>query len=371
MAKDYYKTLGIEKSASKEEIKKAYRKFAKKYHPDINKDTGSKEKMQDINEAYSILSDETKRSNYDRFGDAGEAFAGGHGNFTGEEIFEGFEDIFSNFFGGNIFGGRRRRGPRRGADLKYELDIDFEEAVFGVKKKITVTKHDSCKSCKGTGAEDGELNNCETCQGRGAIRKQFRTPFGVMAQTTTCPECRGLGKIAKKECKECRGKGRVKKTKTITVTIPEGVDTGSVLRLSGEGEAGEVGAPSGDLYVEIHSKPHKIFEREGEDIYLEYPLSFSQVALGDEVKVPTLHGEVKMKIPSGTQSHTVFRLKNKGVPRTHGYGQGDQHVRVVVKTPEKLNKKQKQLFKDLAKENKEKLQIEKDFFTKVRDVLLD
>jgi molecular chaperone DnaJ len=367
MAKDYYNLLGVSKSSSKEEIKKAYKKLAKKYHPDINKESGAAENFKEVNEAFSVLGDDNKRSNYDRFGSA-EAFQqGGFGNFNFEDAF----DIFNSFFGGNPFS-TRGNYQKRGADLEYTLDITFEEAAFGTEKKVEVTKNDPCSACRGTGAEKGELEKCPTCNGSGMEKKVFRTPFGMMSQSTTCTGCNGQGRTAKKECGECHGAGIEKKKKILSVKIPAGIDNGSTLKLSNEGEAGLRGAPQGDLYMEIHIKPHNLFERHGNDIYLEYPISYSQAALGTEVKVPTLHGDIKMKIPPGTQSHTVFRLNGKGIAYLDGYGNGDQHVRVIVKTPEKLTKNQKECLKKYAKDEQELKPIkkEKNFFQKVKEAFV-
>ncbi|MBL7051887.1 MAG: molecular chaperone DnaJ [Nanoarchaeota archaeon] len=361
---DYYKTLGIGKNATKEEIKKAYKKLAKKYHPDLNKnDAKSSEKFKEINEAYSALSDETKRSNYDRFGSAG-AQQHSHG-------FEGFQsrdfgdisDIFDSVFG---FGGQRSRKVRRkGQSLKVELELSFKEAVFGIEKKIKVSRYESCDTCEGLGGK-GEVK-CATCKGVGHQRKNFRTPFGVFAQTATCNTCGGTGNVLKHTCKDCKGNCKVKNTSSITVKVPAGISDGQTLRLSGEGEAGNHGGPSGDLFVEVYVTPDEMFERKGDDIHLDYPISFSQAALGDTVQVPTIRGKVKMKIPAGTQSSTLMKLKEEGVDNVNGYGKGDQIVRICVKTPTKLSANMKKLLKDFAKENKEKLKIEKGFFEKIKD----
>ncbi len=366
MAKDYYKILGVGKDASKEEIKKAYKNLAKKHHPDLNKESGSAEKFKEINEAYTALSDDTKRSNYDRFGDSGEQFSGFQGGNFNEEM---FSDIFDNFFGDSIFG-EGRKGQRKGADLKYEIEISFEEAAFGTKKKIGISKLGRCDKCEGTGAENGKVTSCETCGGHGSMRQQMRTPFGIIQQRVMCPVCRGRGKVAKNACKECNGKGRKKISKSITISIPAGVDNGSTLRVVDEGEAGEFGSSTGNLYIEIYVKPHEIFERDGNNIMLEVPISFAQAALGDEIKVPTLEGEVTMKLPAGTQSHSMFRLKSKGIPFLDGYGRGDEIVKIIVKTPKSLSQKQKKLLHEFAQENKENLKIEKGFFDKVKDALI-
>ncbi|MDD4878751.1 MAG: molecular chaperone DnaJ [Candidatus Nanoarchaeia archaeon] len=371
MSKDYYKTLGVKKEASEDEIKSAYKSLAKKYHPDLNKEASASEKFKEVNEAYSVLGDKTKRQNYDRFGSE-QGQQGFQGGFSGFEGFGNFGmddafDIFESFFGGSPFSSSRRRRQARGADLEYSMDISFEEAAFGAEKKIEFEKNVPCAECNGTGSEGGQTEICPVCKGQGMVKKVFRTPFGMMAQTASCHECGGEGEVAKSKCRKCSGKGIVKKTKAITVNIPAGVESNSTLRVAGEGEAGERGTVSGNLYIELNVKPHKLFEREGADIYLEYPISISQAALGDEVKVPTLHGDVSMKIPAGTQSETVFKLKGKGVHYLNSDGFGDELVKVVVKIPEKLSKKQKELLEEFASENNEKLKPRKGLFGKVRD----
>ncbi len=366
MSKDYYKTLGVNKDASKEEIKKAYRTLAKKYHPHLNKETSSEEKMKELNEAYSVLGDDTKRSNYDRFGTAGEQFSGFQGGFSGESIFDIFEDIFE---GNPFFGGRRRRRARAGSDLHDEIELTFDEAVHSTERKVKVTRADRCPECDGTGAEKGQMDSCSECNGTGTVRKQLRTPFGYFSQTSTCRTCRGTGQIPKNKCKKCGGKAHVKATKTINVKIPAGVENGSTLRVRGEGNAGEPSAPNGDLYISIFVSPHKYFQRDGMNILLDFPITISQATLGDDIEVPTIYGKVNMKIPSGTQSHTVFRLKDKGIHfRSH---EGDMLVRIIVTIPKKLSAKQKQLFKDLGGTTKEKPKLGKGFLEKVKDALLD
>ncbi|MAG78399.1 molecular chaperone DnaJ [archaeon] len=350
---DYYDTLGVKKGCSKEEIKKAYKTLAKKYHPDLNKDNPQAEqKFKEINEAYSALSDENKRANYDRFGSTGEQFSG-----YNQRGFEGFDmgDIFNSFFGG----GTTRK--QRGRNLKAELELTFNEAVFGTKKEIKITKYDQCKECNGKGGKD--TISCPDCGGSGRIKKSYRTPFGTFAQTATCQNCQGSGESVKHICKDCQGTGKIRATKKVKVKVPKGVDDGTTLRISNEGEYGEAGF--GDLYVELFVQPHEIFERKDDDIFLELPISFSQAALGDQIKVPTIREKVKMKIPPGTQSGTIMRLKGEGVENVNGYGNGDQHVKIQVVTPKKINKTQKDLLKRLAKENKEELKIKKGFFEKL------
>ena len=339
--RDYYEILGVSKDASADEIKKIYRKLALQYHPDRNKDAGAEEKFKEISEAYAVLSDSEKRSQYDRFGHAGI-----DGQYSAEDIFRGadfggFGDIFEMFFGG---GRRGPRGPRRGTDLQYDLYVTFEEAAFGVRKDIDIPRTENCSSCSGTGAKQGTSpKRCPTCGGTGQVRTTHST-FGMQfVSTTACSTCHGRGQIIEFPCPECGGSGRVRKRRKLTVNVPAGADSGLGLRLSGEGEAGEPGAPPGDLYVVIHVMEHRYFKRVDYDVISELSISFPQAALGADVMVETLHGKVKMNIPTGTQTHSVFRLKGKGIQHLHGHGKGDQLVRVVIKTPTKLSKDQKEL----------------------------
>ncbi len=351
--KDYYKILGVSKDASKEDIKKAYKKLAKKFHPDINKDPDAADKFKEVSEAASVLGDDQKRAQYDNYGSDGMKFSNDFGGFDFSDFMRGnsfdFDDIFDSFFGGgSIFGGRGRpRGPGRGANLRFDLDITLEDAAFGVTKNIIVPKLERCTKCNGTGAEsNSDIRTCDVCKGTGSVRQTRRTPFGIFATTSACDRCRGTGKVIKNHCTLCDGEGRIEKNKRIEIKVPEGVDEGMRLRVTGEGEAGEMGAPPGDLFVIIHVKPHEVFKREGNDIKLDYPIRFAQAALGDEVNVPTLKEPVKMKIPPGTQTGTVFRLRGKGIPFLNSYGKGDQHVKVIVEVPEKLTKKQKELISE-------------------------
>jgi molecular chaperone DnaJ len=348
--RDYYEVLGISKSASKDDIKKAYRKLSKKYHPDINKETDAAEKFKEVKEAYEVLSDDQKRAHYDQFGhtDPNQGFGGygGGGDFGG---FGGFEDIFNTFFGG---GGTRRRdpnAPRQGADLQYTMTVSFEEAAFGKETDIEIPREETCETCHGTGAKPGTSpETCAHCHGTGQLNIEQNTPFGRIVNRKTCHYCNGTGKEIKNKCATCGGMGKVKKRRKIHVKIPAGIDDGQQLRMAGQGEAGINGGPAGDLYVVFHVRSHEFFEREGDDIYCEMPLTFVQAALGDEIEVPTLHGKVKLKIPAGTQTGTKFRLKGKGVPNIRGYGTGDQHVIVRIITPSKLSEKQKLLLKEFA-----------------------
>jgi len=358
--RDYYDVLGVSKSADAQEIKKAYRKLAMKYHPDRNPDDkDAEEKFKEINEAYEVLSDESKRSTYDQFGHDGLNGQGGFGGggFGGGQGFGGFEDIFGDMFG-DIFGGggfggsgRQRRGPQRGADIRQGVTISFEEAAFGKKTSIKINRSEGCDACGGSGAKPGtSKKTCPTCNGAGQVRSVQRTPFGNIASTRTCSTCDGSGEVIDSPCTKCHGKGSVRKTKTIEVDIPAGIDDGQMIKLSGQGEVGEKGAPRGDLYILVSVKPHDLFTREGNDIYFEMPITFVQAALGDEIEVPTLDGKVKYTIPEGTQTGTVFRLKEKGIPKIRGNSRGDQYVKVVVEVPKKLNETQKDLLKQFAVE---------------------
>ncbi len=352
MAKrDYYEVLGVERNASETEIKKAYRKLARQYHPDVNPgDKTAEEKFKEINEAYEVLSDPEKRARYDQFGHAGtdpNGF-GGFGGFGGAGDFAGFGDIFDMFFGGA--GQRTNRGPQVGSDLRLDLVLTFEEAAFGVEKDIELPRLENCPTCEGTGAKPGTRPaTCPKCQGTGQVRYTQKTMLGHFQTIKTCPECGGEGKVITTPCPQCHGKGKVRRTRKLHIKIPAGVDTGSRIRLAGEGEAGLRGGPPGDLYVYIEVKPHEIFERHGDDIYLEMPITFVQAALGDEIKVPTLEGKATLRIPEGTQTGTIFRLRGQGIPHLKGSGRGDQHVKVVVVTPTKLSEDQKKLLREFAK----------------------
>lgn len=362
MTKDYYDILGVSKDASKEEIRKAYKKLAKKYHPDINKEEGAAEKFKEINEAASVLGDDQKRSQYDRVGPEGMK---GTGDFSGFDYSDfmrdsfDFGDIFDQFFGGGggFFGGggRARHGPQRGSDLRFDMEISLEEAAKGMSRTILVPKLETCDRCNGLGAEsEADIRACDECHGTGQVRTTRRTPFGIFQTASPCRTCGGTGKIVKDPCKKCDGEGRVRQEKKIKVRVPAGVADGMRLRISGEGEAGERGAPSGDLYVVIHVRPHEYFERDGNDLYIEVPVSFPQAALGDEIEVPTLEGKATLKIPAGTQTGTVFRMKGKGITNLHGYGKGNQNVKVYVEVPKRLTKRQKELLKEFDDSKKKK-----------------
>ncbi len=346
MAKeDYYQLLGVEKNASDAEIKKSYRRLAMKYHPDRNKDDSgvSEEKFKQVKEAYEVLSDQKKRAAYDQFGHAGvdPTMGGGAGGFGGAE---GFSDIFGDVFG-DIFGGRgHRSGVQRGADLRYNLELTLEEAVAGTEVKIRIPVMIACSECNGSGAKKGSSPvTCSTCQGHGQVRMQQ----GFFSIQQTCPTCNGTGKQIKDPCRKCHGQGRVKETKTLSVKVPAGVDTGDRIRLAGEGEAGEHSGPAGDLYVEIQVKEHEIFTRDGSNLYCEVPISFPTACLGGELQVPTLDGKVKLKIPAETQTGKLFRMRGKGVKPVRGGGSGDLLCRIQVETPVNLTKEQKEWVRQL------------------------
>jgi len=357
--RDYYEILGISKDATETEIKKAYRKLAMKYHPDKNKEDDAEGKFKEISEAYAVLSDEEKREQYDRFGHAGI-----DGRYSQEDIFRnadfgGFDDlgdILGSIFGrgggfGGFggFGGQPRNGPQRGSDLRYDLKITLEDAANGLDTTINVPRAEGCETCNGTGAKAGTSpKQCSACHGSGQMTRARDTPFGRFMSTSTCSACGGMGEIIDDPCPACKGTGKTKKVKKISVKIPKGADNGLRLKVRGEGEGGTRGGPAGDLYVVVHVEPHELFERGGDDILYELPITFSQAALGDDVMVPTLHGKVKMSIKAGTQTHSILRLKGKGMPHLHGRGQGDQLVRVIVETPVNLSSEQKDLFKKFA-----------------------
>ncbi|QWU15014.1 molecular chaperone DnaJ [Paenibacillus sophorae] len=344
--RDYYEVLGLGKNASEDEIKKAYRKLARQYHPDVNKASDAEAKFKEVKEAYDVLSDPQGRARYDQYGhiDPNQGMGGG---FGGGDFGGGLGDIFDMFFGG---GGRRDpNAPQRGNDLQYTMTIEFKEAVFGKETDITIPRTETCDTCFGSGAKPGtKPQTCSVCHGSGQQEVVQNTPLGRMVNRRPCSNCGGTGKIIKEKCSTCGGGGRVKKQRKIHVRIPAGVDDGAQLRMSGEGEGGLRGGPAGDLYIVIRVKPHDFFVREDDDILCEVPLTFAQAALGDEIEIPTLTEKVKLKIPAGTQTGTFFRLKGKGVPRLRGNGIGDQHVRVIVVTPSKLSDEQKDLLRQFA-----------------------
>ncbi len=350
---DYYELLGVDRNADESELKRAYRKMAMKYHPDRNPDDKDAEaKFKEVNEAYEILSDKEKRNLYDQFGHAGvNQNMGGGGYSSG---FGGFEDIINEMFGGGggfggFGGGSRRQGPRKGQDMRVDITLTFEEAAFGKKEKIEFYRTEECPTCHGDGAEPGtSVHTCSKCNGTGEMRVSQRSLFGETISVRACDACNGKGKTFEKACHTCKGKGRVKKKRTVEVDIPAGAFNGAQMSLRAEGDLGHRGGPRGDVIVVIRVQPHKEFKRDGNDIFLEMPISYAQAVLGDEVDVPTLDGKVQFKIPPGTASGKQFRLKGKGVPVLNGYGRGDQYVRVFVEVPKNLNSKQKSALKAFA-----------------------
>lgn len=373
--RDYYEVLGVAKGASSEELKKAYRKLAVKYHPDKNPDNKeAEEKFKEASEAYEVLSDQKKRGAYDQFGHAGVDGMGGFGNggfqggFSGGNFNDVFSDIFGDIFGG---GGGASRGRRRGRtgvpgeDLQQELDITFLEAAQGTTKRTSVWREVTCGACSGTGSKSGKADSCGTCHGSGEVHYQQ----GFFTVARTCPDCNGEGIKISDPCSSCKGKGRTQKQTDIEVKIPAGIDTGQRLRISGEGNSGVRGGHTGDLYILVHVRSHPLFDRDGDDILCDVPVSFAQAALGGDVQVPTVNGKVEVKVPSGTQSHKLLRLKGKGFPRLGGYGNGDQIVRIIVETPTNLSSKEKDLLRELDQSYNEKSStMTKGFMNKVKDL---
>ncbi len=369
--RDYYEVLGVSRDANEDELKKAYRRLAIQLHPDRNPgDKQAEERFKEINEAYQVLSDAEKRAQYDRYGHAafeGMRGAGGFGGFGGFDFTQGFEEVFSDIFGDFFGAGRGGSRARRGEDLRYDLEIDFEEAARGTEKTIKLTRFVTCETCKGSrSASPGGVRNCPNCRGSGQVRMQQ----GFFSISTTCGQCRGEGKIIVEPCAACHGQGRTRKVQSLSVRIPPGVDTGSRLRVGGAGEAGFRGGSSGDLYVVIHVRDHPIFVRQGNDVIVEVPVSFPQAALGAELEVPTLDGKVKVKVAAGTQSGKILRLKGKGVPDLHGYGRGDQLVKVVVETPRRLTARQRELLEEFAQISGEELHhpMAKGFVDKIKEM---
>ncbi len=368
--RDYYQVLGVERGATEDQIKKAFRQLARQYHPDVNKNSDAEVRFKEINEAYEVLSDREKRTMYDRFGHTGpQAGFGGYGDFSG---FGGIEDIFESFFGGMRGGSSVRQGPARGADLRYDLTIEFEEAIFGCEQDITISRHESCPQCQGSGAEPGtQPIRCPQCNGTGEVRRQQQTILGSFIQVAQCPRCRGEREIVTTPCTECRGQKVVLTERTISVDIPAGVDDGTRIRLSGEGEPGLRGGPPGNLYVVLRVRPHEIFRRNDHDVVLELDINVAQATLGDKIKVPGLDGDEELLVPAGTQGGEVFRLKGKGVPHLRRNGRGDQLVVVHVVTPTKLTVEQRRLFDELGKTLGGEVvhQPEKGLFQKLKDTL--
>lgn len=376
--KDYYDLLGVEKTASENDIKKAYRKLAMKYHPDKYSNASEKEKKEaeekfkEINEAYQVLSDPDKKSKYDRFGHAafenGGAGAGGFGGFEG---FGNAEDIFSSFFGGGSpFGGSRRRGPEPGADLRVDVTLTLEEVANGVEKEINYRRQAKCKTCNGSGAEpNSNMKTCDKCNGKGKVKVTQRTVFGDFQSIEECDKCKGKGKIPEKKCKNCNGTGLERETVKKTVKIPIGIEDGQRLRLSGMGDASTEGGPNGDLYIFIHVKEHDLFIRHDDDIICEVPITFAKATLGGEVDIPTLRGKKSIKIPAGTQNGKVFRLKGEGINNPRSYQGGDQLVKIIIEVPTNLNDTQKELLQKFDESLKDKnYKMNKTFLEKLKDI---
>lgn len=363
--RDYYEVLGVARNAGEQDIKSAYRKLAVKYHPDKNPgDKPAEEKFKEAAEAYSVLSDSDKRRQYDTYGHQGAA-GGGFGGFD-PAVFTGFEDILGDFFGfGDVLGGgrRRRSGPQPGQDLRFDVELTFEQAAHGYETKVRVPRMENCEGCGGSGSTTGSRATCPSCHGRGQVRYQQ----GFFSISRTCSHCQGEGRIVKDACSTCRGHGRTRKERTLSLKIPAGVDNGSRLRLQGEGDAGPDGGRRGDLYVFIHVQEHEFFKREDNNVYCTIPISFAQAALGDTLRVPTIHGEETLKIPEGTQTGTVFRLEGKGIPSLDGYGRGDQYVAVNITVPRRLTREQKRLLQEFAELSKAEGE-DKTVFEKVKDI---
>ena len=352
--RDYYEVLGISKGASEDEIKRAYKKMARKYHPDLNPgNKEAEEKFKEVNEAYEVLSDANKKARYDQYGHAGvdPNFGAGGGGFDGGFDFGDLGDIFGSFFGGGFGGGRRTNpnAPQRGESIRMSLTISFEEAAFGCQKEVTVDRMEECGTCHGSGCATGTTPEiCPDCHGTGQVQIRRQTPMGVFATTSACAKCGGKGKIIHQPCPDCRGSGAVRRRKTIQASIPAGIDNGQTISIRGQGHAGKNGGPAGDLLITITVRPHEIFRREGTSVLCDAPITFAQAVLGAELEIPTIDGKVKYELPEGTQSGTTFRLKGKGIPAINGRGRGDQYVTVYIETPRNLNREQKEALKKFA-----------------------
>lgn len=371
--RDYYEILGVPRNASTDDLKAAFRRLARQYHPDVNKAADAEERFKEINEAYAVLSDADKRAAYDRFGHAGVRGAGGAPDFTTVD-FSDFADIFGDLFGFGGFGRTSRRArnqPRRGADLQVNLELTFEEAVFGVEKEIEVTRDEVCSTCSGSGAEPGTTPvRCPACNGTGEVRQVRQTILGSMVQVATCPTCNGQGETIQTPCRTCSGRGLERKTRRKGINIPAGVDSGTQIRLSGEGQPGVNGGPNGNLYVAVNVKQHKYFRRREDDILLDLEINVAQAALGAEVDIPTVDGQTVLKIPAGTQPGKVLRLRARGVPHLRSTGRGDQLVIVNIAVPAKLTNEQRQLFEQLAKSlGSEVRPQERSFFDWLKETL--
>ena len=373
--RDYYEVLGIQKGASEDEIKKAYKKLARKYHPDMNPgDKEAEEKFKEINEANEVLSDPTKKARYDQFGFAGVdpnygAGGGGWGDGAAGFDFGDLGDIFGSFFGGGFGGAQQRRnGPQRGESIRMSVSVSFTEAAFGCDKDVTLERSEQCPSCHGNGCAEGTTPEiCPECRGSGTVQVRRQTPMGVFATTATCTKCGGSGKIIHQPCAECHGNGRVHKRRTVKVSIPAGIDNGQTISLRGQGHAGKNGGPNGDLLITVMVKPHDLFRRDGTSVFCEAPITFTQAVLGAELEIPTIDGKVKYTIPEGTQTGTVFRLRGKGIPVLNGRGRGDQYVTVTIETPRNLNKEQKDALRKFSEALGEgNYEQQKSFFKKFK-----
>ena len=371
--RDYYEVLGVTKGASEDEIKKAYKKMARKYHPDLNPgDKDAEEHFKEVNEAYEVLSDPDKKARYDQYGHAGvdPNFGAGAG-FDGNFDFGDLGDIFGSFFGGGFGGGGRRtnpNAPQRGESIRMSLAISFEEAAFGCEKAVTVERLEQCETCHGNGCAPGTTPEvCPDCRGTGQVQVRRQTPMGVFATSSPCPKCGGKGQIIHQPCKDCHGSGTVRRRKTIQASIPAGIDNGQTISIRGQGNAGKNGGPAGDLLIVVAVRPHEIFRREGTSVLCEAPITFTQAVLGGELEIPTIDGKVKYTIPEGTQSGTTFRLKGKGIPGLNGRGRGDQYVTVNIETPRNLNREQKEALRKFSELLGEKNYEEhKGFFGKFK-----
>ena len=374
--RDYYEVLGVEKNAAEDQIKKAFRKLAAKYHPDVNHEADAEEKFKEINEAYEVLSDPDKRARYDQYGFAGvdpnfnaggnpfEGFGGGFGGFSG---FGDLGDIFGDFFGGGSRSSRGGSRAARGENIVSQVEVTFEEAAFGTKKEINVSRIENCDQCGGSGCASGfQPETCPQCRGTGQVRTTQSFMGMTMQSTAACPTCGGKGKLIKNPCTRCKGKGKIKRSHKLNVDIPAGIDDGQAFRISGQGNAGSNGGPSGDLMVTVRIRPHELFTRDGANVYCEMPISFAQAACGAEIEVPTLDGKVRYNVPEGTQTGTVFRLKGKGIPYVGYKNRGDQYVTVVVETPTRLTQQQKDLLRQFDSATEKAQPKKKSFFDKLK-----
>ncbi|MBT3390033.1 MAG: molecular chaperone DnaJ [Chloroflexi bacterium] len=373
MPRDYYEILGVPKGSSADELKSAFRGLARQYHPDVSKEPDAEERFKEINEAYAVLSDQEKRAAYDRYGHAGVQGAGGVPDWTSVDFSDIFEELFGFGFGG--FGGRSssrsRNAPRRGADLQYRVQLSFEEAVFGIEKEIEISRNENCDTCSGSGAKPGTTpTRCSTCNGQGEVRQSRQTILGSMVQVTTCPTCGGKGEVIVAPCETCRGQGLVRQTRKKLVNIPAGVDTGTQIRLSGEGQPGANNGPPGNLYLVIQVNKHRYFRRRDNDILLDLNVNIAQATLGDEVQVPTVDGDTLLKIPSGTQPGKIIRMRGKGVPHLRNNHRGDQLVVINIDIPRTLSEEQRVIFEQLANSlGTEVTPQERGFFDRLKDVI--